>query len=467
MRNLTALELVELRSTGQISAVELVADCLATTERLNPVVSAIVTVTAAQALQRARDMDNGLVEPGILWGLPFVDKDLTHRAGVPTRAGSRLFENARPATTTDPIPAALDAAGGISIGKSAVCEFGLTSYTESHIFPPTANPHNTAYGAGGSSGGAASAVASGMVPFAPGSDGGGSVRIPAWTCGLVGIKPSRGLIPGGTGFDSLGGLVVPGPIARTVADAALLLDALVGSEPTYRATHPPRTPGSFVEHARQQPGALTIVFTTRSPWDDWQDITLDQEATRALDTVVAHAGDLGHRVEASEWTPRPGYAEAFYTLWQASAVSLDVPVESRPLLEPITRYLIEQGEKLQAKDVAGALKALSVFEEHTIRGLASADVVLTPGLALRPPRIGFYNTEDPVENFRQQVRVTPFSSFVNVCGLPALALPVTSTADGVPVGVQLIGRPGSEATLVSLAAQLEGVINWVSTPPMA
>lgn len=455
-----------MRSTGEVSATELVTDSLETIAAINPIVHAVVTVTPELALKRAREMDNGRIEPGILWGLPFVDKDLTHRAGVPTKAGSRIFENVERSDTTDPIPAALDAAGGISLGKSAVCEFGLTSYTESQIFPPTANPHNLEYGAGGSSGGAASAVSSGMVPFAPGSDGGGSVRIPAWTCGLVGIKPSRGLIPGATGFDSLGGLVVPGPLARTVADAALLLDALVGTESTHRATRPPRPEGSFTQHALSHPGQLTISFTTRSPWDDWVDIAIDPVATRALDSVVALASDLGHRVGASDWVPHAGYADAFYTLWQASAVSLDVPVESRPLLEPITRYLIEQGEKLQAKDLAKALRQLSEFEEHTIRALSVADVVLTPGLAVVAPKIGFYDTRNPVENFRQQVRVTPFSSFVNVCGLPALALPVTSTADGVPVGVQLIGKPGSEAALISLAAQLEGVINWDHTPPM-
>lgn len=455
-----------MRSSGQLSASELVTHCLETSERLNPVVNAIVTATPERALERALAMDNGLVEPGILWGLPFLDKDLTHRAGVPTKAGSRLFDTAPPADTTDTIPAAVDAAGGISLGKSAVCEFGLTSYTQSQIFPPTANPHHLDYGAGGSSGGAASAVASGMVPFAPGSDGGGSVRIPAWTCGLVGIKPSRGLIPGATGFDSLGGLVVPGPIARTVADAALLLDALVGTADTYRATKPPRAEGAFVQHARSKPRSLNISFTTTTPWDDWLDIELDPDATRALDRVVAVASDLGHRVGASDWVPRPGYAEAFYTLWQASAVSLDIPVESRSLLEPITGYLIEQGEKLHAKDLAKALRQLSEFEEHTIRALSGVDVVLTPGLAQAPPKIGFYDTENPQENFRQQVRVTPYSSFVNVCGLPALALPVTTTSEGVPVGVQLIGKPGTEATLVSLATQLEAVINWDHTPPM-
>jgi len=460
----TATTLVEMRASGQISAVDLVSHYLETVEALNPVLNAVVTVTKDSALDRARAMDKGLIEPGMLWGLPFVDKDLTNRAGVPTRAGSRVFDDAKPPTTNDPMPEALDRAGGISLGKSAVCEFGLTSYTESQIFPPTANPHNLEVGAGGSSGGAASAVAGGLVPFAPGSDGGGSVRIPAWTCGLVGIKPSRGLIPGGTGFDSLGGLVVPGPLAKNVEDAALLLDAMVGTNPTYRATRPPRGEGSFVQHASLPPLALSISVTTRSPWDYWVDISLDPVAREALQAVADCASNLGHQVAGSAWVPQPGYAEAFVTLWKASAVSLDIPPQSRPLLEPITAYLIEQGEKLQARDLARAVNTLSLFEEHTLRAFEGSDVLVTPGLAVEAPRIGFYNYEDPVENFRQQVLVTPFSSFVNVCGLPALALPVTSTSEGVPVGVQLIGKPGSEATLISLAAQLEAVIGWDPSP---
>ena len=461
---MTASALVEMRASGQISAVDLVSHFLETVEAHNPVLNAVVTVTKESALDRARAMDQGLIEPGILWGLPFVDKDLTNRAGVPTKAGSRIFADAKPATTSDPMPEALDRAGGISLGKSAVCEFGLTSYTESQILPPTANPHNLEVGAGGSSGGAASAVAGGLVAFAPGSDGGGSVRIPAWTCGLVGIKPSRGLIPGGTGFDSLGGLVVPGPLARNVEDAALLLDAMVGTNPTYRATMAPRGEGTFVHYASVQPRKLTMSVTTTSPWDDWVDISLDPIARDALKAVADCASNLGHDVSDSPWVPQPGYADAFLTLWKASAVSLDISLESRPLLEPITAYLIEQGEKLQAKDLARALNRLSLFEEHTLRAFADSDVVLTPGLAVEAPRIGFYNYEDPMENFRQQVQVTPFSSFVNVCGLPALALPVLSTSERVPVGVQLIGKPGSEATLISLAAQLEAAIGWDLSP---
>ena len=449
-----------MRESQEISASELVGHYVETIERVNPVVHALVTLQIDRALERALAMDNGDVLPGLLWGLPFADKDLTHRAGLPTGAGSKLFQDAPAQKESDPIPLALDRAGGISVGKSAVCEFGLTSYTESDVFPPTANPHSLTSGAGGSSGGAAASVASGMLPLAPGSDGGGSVRIPAWSCGLVGIKPSRGLIPGGTGFDSLGGLVVPGPLARTVGDAALLLDALVGTTPTFRATHPGRARGSFVGHATPQKDRLRVGVVTTSPWDDWVDISLDPEAHRALQQVAMLAGELGHQVDVFDWQPKAGYAQAFYTLWKASAVSLDIPQTSLDLLEPLTRFLVDEGERLQAKQLAGALGELSRFEAATIEAFSPYDVILTAGLAVLPPAIGFYDKENPEKNFRQQVQVTPFSSFVNVCGLPALALPVTATAEGLPLGVQLVGRPGSDATLISVAAEWEAVLGF-------
>lgn len=460
---LTALQLIKLRESRELSATELVGGFLETIDRVNPGVHALVTLRGEKALEHARAMDNGEIPTGLLWGLPFADKDLSHRAGLPTGAGSAVFSSAPPQSESDPIPRALDRAGGISLGKSAVPEFGLTSYTESDVFPPTANPHALAHGAGGSSGGAAAAVSSGMLPFAPGSDGGGSVRIPAWSCGLVGIKPSRGLIPDATGFDSVGGLVVPGPLAKTIADAALLLDAFLGDRPTYRATHPGGPEGTFLSYAKNRRSGLRVGVVITSPWDDWADITVHPEALRALHQVSKVAEEVGHQVEDFDWRPRGGYAQAFYTLWKASAVSLSIPGESRHLLEPITRFLVEEGEKLHAKDLAVALIELSRFEAATIEAFSVYDVILTPGLAVPPPALGFYDKKNPERNFRQQVQVTPFSSFVNVCGLPALALPVTATVDGLPLGVQLVGKPGSEGTLIGLGAQLEEMLGWDHT----
>ena len=189
LHELSAVKLVEARAAGELSATELVSHFLERIERLNPDTNALVTRTPELALEAAKAMDEGIRAPGLLWGIPFADKDLVNRAGVATGGGSQALRGAAVPETSDPLALVLDEAGGISVGKSAVCEFGLTSYTESEVFPPTVNPFSPHHGSGGSSGGAAAAVASGMVPFSPGSDGGGSVRIPAWACGLVAINP--------------------------------------------------------------------------------------------------------------------------------------------------------------------------------------------------------------------------------------------------------------------------------------
>jgi amidase len=466
LHDLSALELIQARKTGELSARELVDHFLARIDTLNPSVHAVVTITRETAVARAVAMDERQVDPGILWGLPFADKDLSNRVGVRTGAGSKTRNDSPPATETDSLPQALDEAGGISLGKTAVCEFGLSSYTESEVCEPTRNPYAPERGSGGSSGGAAAAVAAGMLPFAPGNDGGGSVRIPAWTCGVVGHKPSRGLIPASTGFDSLGGLVVAGPLARTVADAALVLDAMRGSGVTHRATGPSHQPKSFLHAVANPENSLRIAVTTRSPWDDWADIILAPEATEALSRVAGMCEALGHRVEQWDWQPPPGYPQAFHAIWSGSAMLLDIPRDDRNLLEPLTRHLLEQGERLGARDLAGALLALSRFESEVIAQFSHYDVVITPGLATMPPEIGFYDREDSELNFRQQVQVTPFSSFVNVCGLPALALPVMACSQGLPVGVQLIGGSGRDGRLFGLGASLESELGWIDTKPV-
>ena len=210
----TALELHQLLQRRQVSPVELTRHYLDRIERLDGEIGAFAEVTADAAIARARHVEEHVPTAAPLWGLPLADKDLHRRAGVPARFGSRAFTDFVP-DESDELVLAVDAAGAVSLGKSATPEFGLPSYTEGLAGPPTRNPWNPALGAGGSSGGAAAAVASGMLPFAPGSDGGGSVRIPAAACGLVGVKPSRGRVPAGPGFAALAGLGVAGPIAGT------------------------------------------------------------------------------------------------------------------------------------------------------------------------------------------------------------------------------------------------------------
>ena len=180
-----------------------------------------------------------------------------------------------------------------------------------------------------------------------------------------------------------------------------------------------------------------------------------EEARSALDRAIAVFDGLGHGVEAMEPEPEPGYPAAFRTIWQAGAATIPVDGEAESFLEPLTRWLLERGRAVPARRLAEALEQLSGFEERVIRRFAPFDAVMTPALALTPPPVGWYDQQDGERNFAQQVQFTPFTSFVNVAGLPALTVPVEETAAGVPMGVQLIGRPGGEATLFSLAAQLE------------
>ena len=388
----------------------------------------------------ASHVENEVPRSAALWGLPFGDKDLAMRAGVRTTFGSRLMADFVP-EVSDGLPQALDDAGGISLGKTNTPEFGLPAYTESSVAPPARTPWNTALGAGGSSGGAAVAVAAGLLPFAPGSDGGGSVRIPAAATGLVGLKPSRGLVPSGSGIPTLGGLAVAGPLARTVADAAMLLDAMIGTAPYPYALRAPRwDDGPFLGAAVRGEGRFQLGVMTTSPWDNAYDITIAPEAMAALDLGVAELSALGHGIEELALEPSPDFARDFRIIWQAGASNIPADGEALDLLEPLTQWLMARGRELSARQLADALERLTAFERSVIRQFAHVDAVVTPTLALTPRPVGWYDAEDGEHNFEQQVQYTPFTSFVNVSGLPAITLPVYQTEDGLPMGIQLIGR---------------------------
>lgn len=454
----TALQLHQLLQRREVSPVELTRHYLERIERLDGEVGAFATVTPDAALARARHVEEHVPTAAPLWGMPVADKDLNRRAGVPAAFGSRAFAGFVP-DESDDLVQAVDAAGAVSLGKTATPEFGLPSYTEALAGAPTRNPWDLTLGAGGSSGGAAAAVASGMLPFAPGSDGGGSIRIPAAVCGLVGMKPSRGRVPSGSGLAGLAGLGVAGPIARTVADAALLLDGLIaplGYPAAHRfAVRAPGDDGPYLGAAIRGEGRFQLGVMTDSPWDDAYEIDLAEEARSALDRAIEAFEGLGHGIEAMAPAPEPGYPAAFRTIWQAGAATIPVDGAAESLLEPLTRWLLERGRAVPARQLAEALAWLAGFEERTIRRFAPFDAVLTPALALTPPVVGWYDADDGERNFAQQVQVTPFTSFVNVAGLPAITVPVEETAAGVPMGVQLIGRPGGEEVLFALAAQLE------------
>jgi amidase len=459
LHHLTALEQLDSLRRGEVTPLELVDHYLGRIERSDADLGAFAHVTPAEARQRAGDIEK-LSHALPIWGLPFGDKDLVARAGVPTRYGSRAFADHVP-TASDELALVLDDAGGISLGKTSAPEFGFPSYTEPLAGPIARNPYDTARGAGGSSGGAAVAVAAGFLPFAPGSDGGGSIRIPAAATGLVGLKPSRGRVPAKSGFDTLAGLVAAGPLARTVADAALLLDALVGLGPSPWATVPPTWDGGpFLGAAVRGEGRFSVGVSRDSPWATAFDIDLAPEAEAAVQVAIRELDAVGHGIEELRFEPEPDYPEAFRTVWQASAAGLQLDDAQLQLVEPLTRWLIETGRRLSARQLGEALAWLSGFERRFIARAARVDVVLTPALALIPRPVGWFDAHDGERNFAQQVLYTPYTSMVNVSGLPAIVLPVHVTTEGLPMGVQLIGRPGREDVLVAIGAQLERRLNW-------
>ena len=465
LHHLSAQEQADWLRRGDVSPSELAAHYLERIERLDSGLGAFTTVAAEAALARAAYVESTMSRAVALWGLPLGDKDLSARAGVRTTYGSRLFADFVP-DESDEIVRVLDDAGGVSLGKTNAPEFGMPSYTESLVAPPARNPYDTTLGAGGSSGGAAVAVAAGLRPVAPGSDGGGSIRIPAAATGLVGLKPSRGRVPANAGFGSLAGLVAPGPIARTVADAAMLLDAMAGGGPYQYATRAPSWGGgALLNAAVRGEGRFEIGVMTTSPWDTAYDIRIEPEAWAALDTAVNELAVLGHGVEELALEPDDSYGPAFRTIWQAGAANIPAEGEQLDLLEPLTRWLVARGRELSARELAGALTTLTVFERSIIRQFSRVDAVLTPALALTPRPVGWYDQVDAERNFEQQVQYTPFTSFANVAGLPAITLPVAVTDAGLPMGVQLIGRPGGEHTLLAIGAQLERRFAWQRRHP--
>lgn len=466
---LPALAQWRLLQDGELTPTSLARHYLERIARLDPLVGAFATVTAERALERAAHVERAVPRTAPLWGLPLADKDLVDRAGVPSGYGSRTMTGHVPEVSSE-LVSVLDAAGTVSLGKTATPEFGMPSYTETLVGPPARTPWDLTRGAGGSSGGAAAAVAAGLVPFAPGSDGGGSIRIPAAACGLVGLKPSRGLVPSASGLASPGGLPVAGPIARTVADAALLLDGMLGRvngriPHPYAVGAPVADDGDYLGHAVRGEGRYQVGVMTTSAWDDAYDIVLAPEARDALEVALTALAATGHGLEEVALAPEPGYAALFDVLWQAGAARLPITPENEHLAEPLTRWLVARGRERSAGELAAALTAQAGFERRLIATLAPFDAVLTPAMADTPRPVGWWDADDPRENFAQQVRYTPYTSMVNVAGLPAIVLPVHVTAEGLPMGVQLIGRPGGEHVLLALGAQLERRLRWGDRRP--
>lgn len=444
---------------------------LARIEDLNPRLHAFNAIDAEGALARARALEAGprpSISEAPLWGLPYGDKDILDRAGLATTHGT-VGEAPKVARETSRLGQMMDAAGGISLGKTNTPEFAFSGYGENKLPSGSArNPWDTRRDPGGSSSGAAVAVAGRMLPFAPGNDGGGSIRIPASACGVIGLKPSRGRVPESSGIDSLGGLPVGGPLARTVADAALLLDGMCRGDHRF-TLRAPEGPASFLEASATDPGRLRIGWNTWSPWARHMSIECTPGVNEALEDTVRRIEGLGHRVSGAPVRPFAAFKEAFTTVWMAGAAGLPITDDDLEGYEALTRWLVRGGRSLSAGQLAAALASFSAFEAQIIEDYAPFDAVVTPTLTSPAPMLGTFDAQDGEHNFAQQCQFAPFTSYVNVCGLPAISLPVgeEKTSDGtlLPVGVQLVGRPGGEALLLQLAGQLERVIGWDERRP--
>ncbi len=471
LHELSAVGLRDALRTGTVSAREAAGHFLDRIGAENPHLGAFITVTAEQARKDAAAADELHARAGRdgtelppLHGLPVAFKDLTDVAGVVTTHGSAALEH-RPALADGALPAVLKAAGVVSLGKTQVPEFGLTAYSENRIAPPSRNPYALSRSSGGSSGGSAAAVAAGLLPFAPGSDGGGSVRIPAAACGLVGLKPGRGLVPAGESSGDPAGLVVTGPLARSAADAAMMLDALVPAEPG--------APGpGYLELTAQDPPRLRIGVSLDSPWQNIFPFTPDQEALDALAAGIRLLEAAGHETMEAAVRYDNRYPAAFTTAWTAAVGSARIAPQREALLTPLTRTFRRRAQQRSAAKLNESLAFLRLFQRDTIAQYAAWDLMLMPALAQTPRPVGWFTgaahgdgywpaaewAGDADGDYRKQCEYAPWSSMVNVCGLPAISVPVHWTGgakgDGLPMGIQLVGPMGSEALLLQVAAQL-------------
>ena len=463
IHELTLIELAAAIRARELSPVTVTDHYLRRTQELNDQVGAFYTVTAELASEQAlaaekavaRAADPAELPP--LVGVPIPIKDLNMVAGVRQTLGSVAYADYVP-DTDDYVVTKLKDAGVVITGKTATPEFGLPCYTETKIGPPARTPWDLSRSAGGSSGGAAAAVAAGLAPAAQGSDGGGSIRIPSSVCGLFGIKPSRGRISEGPLVPDLAGLGTNGPLARTVADAALLLDVMSGNFPGDGYTQPPLPRGeSFLGYARRPPGRLKIGRTLQNPVPG---ADVQPDCVTAYEQASALLASLGHEVEDIAMPIGPDTIPFFEALWYTYATLVPLAPEQQDMLLPLTSYLRGRGQAVAASELFFAQGYLQFITRAALATLNAYDAILTPTLALPPRPVGYFDEVEPAENFERQKRFAPFPAIYNVSGLPAVNVPLHWSEEGLPIGVMLAGRAGDEGTLISLSAQLEQARPW-------
>jgi amidase len=458
----SAVELAALVRSGDISARELVEISLRRIDDLNPVLNAFVDVDAERALATAERIRPGDERP--FAGVPVAIKNNRPVRGMRLTYGCALMER-HVCDYDHNVTRRLKQAGFVIVGTTTLPEYGILPTSEARIFGPTRNPWDLARTPGGSSGGAAAAVASGMLPVAHGNDGGGSIRIPAACCGLVGLKPTRGRISAAPelGDSSLG---IDGMLTRTVADTAAILDVLAGYEPG-DATWAPPPSEPFSRAAARDPGRLRIAATTLPPVAD---AVVDPICAKAAADATELLRSLGHTVEEVDppWQA-DGLQELFGVVF-SNHIALSVAYSARVAereptaadMEPMSWAIFSMIRQLGAIDGMAAAVRLQAFARRLVAFLAPYDALLTPALAERPLPLGTLDTAapDPMSTFSRSGLFTPFTPVFNASGQPGISLPLYEGEDGLPLGVQLVGCPAGEGALLALAAQLEAARPW-------
>ncbi|WP_313814768.1 amidase [Glutamicibacter sp.] len=383
---------------------------------------------------------------GRLHGMPTAFKDLNDVAGMPTTFGSAAVKH-KVAVRDHSLVRQLRSEGVVILGKTQVPEFGLSSYSENLVSDPSRNPLDPTRSSGGSSGGQAAAVAAGMIPVGPGSDGGGSVRIPAAACGLLGLKPSLGRIPSDVveGYsDGFGApkLTVSGPLARSALDAAMLMDAMRGVD-----EYLPLLQSGFAE----QLSGLKIGYSAQSPFESAYEISLDQAArdafTQGRKLLARH-----HQVVPAKLNYAGDYPETFAAVWTSGLK--DMPLDDESKLGELARDFRRRAQVRSTEQSQQAAARIRQIAADFVTQWSAYDVILTPALATTPPQLGHYTQGSADRDYMLQCQYSPYSSMVNVASVAAITVPVSTTKDGFVMGIQLISPRSNEGILLALASQI-------------
>jgi amidase len=454
-----AYALRELVRRKEVRPREVAEFFLARIERLNPRLGAFMTITGERALADAARLERmGDAERAALplFGVAYSLKDLTWTKGIRTTMGSKNFEHHVPEVDQE-YAARIAAAGGILLGKTTTPEFGGRPTTEDGLCPAARNPWNLEFTAGGSSGGAAGAVAAGLGPIAEGSDGGGSIRIPSSCCGLVGIKPARGRVSFAPVMgEAWGGFATVGPIARSVRDAALLLDVMAGpadGDP-YWAT-PPAAP--FADAVTQRPRKLRLAAISASSI-----APVEAETLGAFETACATFRAMGHTVEPIALDPAAALLDVTRKLIFAGIGS--IPLKDLSIVDPVVRSLWERGRAISAAEYLGTISQMHNTAREIVRALLPYDALITPTLTSPPMRLGAAHA-DPAKYADDFFGWIAFTFPFNATGQPAVSVPNGFTKGGLPIGLQIVGRPADEAGLIALAAAWEEARPWAGQRP--